>query len=529
MRSHNVDCPWPINFWQSPINLATTFGQRDLANYRTKMTEIIKTNICVIGAGSGGLTVAAVAAQLGADTILIERGAMGGDCLNTGCVPSVAQFRATYLEERIAAARLATLSFELLPARVITDALHRKLLSQSRSYNIVLRLPNRSIFVSGLAKVPPVAESFDIRNPSFIEIIADAAGTLAQKGNRVIRIIGTAPDAANVSVEVMLDERPLREAMWEFSARILSLSLLISVAAASLIFISLHLLMVRPMHRITESMTAFRANPADESADIEGTERSDEIGIAQRELGIMQKDVRLALRQRRRLAALGSAVAKINHDLRNSLSTAVLASDRLMASNDPDVKKVLPRLLSAMDWAVDLCSQTLNYASEDSPELSPSCFSLRALVDEVGQAVQHSDATLNGTNWSNWIDRQMMIEADRDQLFRALINVGRNAYQAGAANVSVACKLINDRICIEVTDDGPGLPEKARDNLFTPFMGSARAGGTGLGLVIVRDVMRAHGGDIALMETGEDGTVFCLELPGKVREGARFWILYQLA
>jgi signal transduction histidine kinase len=421
-------------------------------------------------------------------------------------VPSVAQFRVSYLEERIAAARLATLSFEMLPARAITDALHRKLLSQSKSYNIVLRLPNRSIFVSGLAEVPPVAESFDIRNPSFFEIIADAARSLAQKGNRVIRIIGTAPDAANVSVEVMLDERPLRIAMWDFSARILGLSLLISVIAASLVFVTLHRLMVRPMHRITESMTGFRANPADESADIEGTERSDEIGIAQRELGIMQKEVRLALRQRRRLAALGSAVAKINHDLRNSLSTAVLASDRLATSSDPDVKKVLPRLLNAMDRAVDLCSQTLNYASEEAPELSPSCFSL------------------GGITWRNRIERKMMIEADRDQLFRALINVGRNAYQAGAANVSVACKFINDRICIEVTDDGPGLPEKARDNLFTPFIGSARAGGTGLGLVIVRDVMRAHGGDIALMETGADGTVFCLELPEKVREGARFWI-----
>ena len=118
----------------------------------------------------------------------------------------------------------------------------------------------------------------------------------------------------------------------------------------------------------------------------------------------------------------------------------------------------------------------------------------------------------------------MMIKADQDQLFRALINVGRNAYQAGAANVPVDCKFINDRICIEVTDNGPGLPNKARDNLFTQFLGSARAGGTGLGLVIVRDVMRAHGGDIALMETGEDSTVFCLELPEIVREGARFWI-----
>ena len=89
-------------------------------------------------------------------------------------VPSVAQFRVSYLEERIATARLASLSFDMLPARAIPDALHRKLLSQSNSYNFVLRLPNRSIFVSGLAEIPPVTESFDIRDPSFIEIMNDA-------------------------------------------------------------------------------------------------------------------------------------------------------------------------------------------------------------------------------------------------------------------------------------------------------------------------------------------------------------------
>ncbi|MDP6426714.1 MAG: HAMP domain-containing sensor histidine kinase [Rhodospirillales bacterium] len=439
-------------------------------------------------------------------------------------VPSVVRFRITYLEERVAAARLATLSFEMLPARAITEALRKKLLDQSKTYNIVLRLPKCSIFVSGTGPVPPASDTFDLRQATFIDWISDAADTLAQKDNRVIRVIGNAPGAEDIIVEVMLDERPLREAMWDFSVRILGLSIFISVIAAGLVFVSLHWLMVRPMHRITESMTAFRANPTDESADIVAGGRGDEIGVAQRELGIMQKEVRLALRQRRRLAALGSAVAKINHDLRNSLSTAMLASDRLAGSSDPDVKRVLPRLFDAIDRAVDLCLQTLNFASQDSPTLSPSCFSLRDLIDEVGQAIQHSDIGAGGVEWNNEVNRHKMIEADRDQLFRALINVSRNAYQAGAGKVTVDCKHIDERICIEVADDGPGLPDKARENLYTPFMGSTQPGGTGLGLVIVRDVMRAHGGDITLVETGPGGTTFCLELPEKVPEGARFWI-----
>ncbi|MDQ2695880.1 MAG: FAD-dependent oxidoreductase [Pseudomonadota bacterium] len=60
------------------------------------MPDTIKTDICVIGAGSGGLTVAAGASQMGADTVLIERGRMGGDCLNYGCVPSKAMLAAAH-------------------------------------------------------------------------------------------------------------------------------------------------------------------------------------------------------------------------------------------------------------------------------------------------------------------------------------------------------------------------------------------------------------------------------------------------
>ncbi|MBM3559645.1 MAG: ATP-binding protein, partial [Alphaproteobacteria bacterium] len=62
-------------------------------------------------------------------------------------------------------------------------------------------------------------------------------------------------------------------------------------------------------------------------------------------------------------------------------------------------------------------------------------------------------------------------------------------------------------------DDGPGLLVLARERLFEPFTGSARRGGTGLGLVIARDVLRAHGGDVALLASDDAGTIFRLTLP----------------
>ena len=66
---------------------------------------------------------------------------------------------------------------------------------------------------------------------------------------------------------------------------------------------------------------------------------------------------------------------------------------------------------------------------------------------------------------------------------------------------------------IRVADTGPGLPQKARDNLFQPFRGGVRQGGTGLGLVIAAELVKGHGGTLALEETGPRGSVFRIALP----------------
>lgn len=65
---------------------------------------------------------------------------------------------------------------------------------------------------------------------------------------------------------------------------------------------------------------------------------------------------------------------------------------------------------------------------------------------------------------------------------------------------------------LRLEDDGPGVPERVRERLFQPFVTGAR-GGTGLGLAIARELAQAHGGDLTLVETGPQGTVFELVLP----------------
>jgi signal transduction histidine kinase len=438
--------------------------------------------------------------------------------------PSVARFRKDYLAERIAAAHLATLALEDTGARNVSPAMRQRLLQHSETYNIVLKLPTRRLFILGTEKLPVIDKTFDLREPVFFGWIVDAFEVLLQTEKRILRIVGPSPKDAAVQIEIFIDEQPMRRAMIDFSWRILGLSIFISLIAGSLVYLSLQWLMVRPMRRITKSMETFRANPENERADIQRSNRGDEIGIAERELRVMQREVRLAMRQSRRLAALGASIAKVNHDLRNSLTTAMLVSDRLTGSEDPEVKRLLPKLFNAIDKAVNLCSQTLNFARQGSPLLAPSCFSLRDLIDEVDSAVQASDLGDHGTHWINSVDREVLVEADREQLFRVINNLGRNAVQAGAKLITVAVSpKLGNAVCIKVEDDGPGLAEIARDNLFTPFAGTTKKDGTGLGLVIARDVMRAHGGDLNILRSDENGTIFGIELPENIKEGASLW------
>ena len=303
----------------------------------------------------------------------------------------------------------------------------------------------------------------------------------------------------------------MRAALIDYSSRILVLSVIISLVTAALVYLSLQWLMVRPLRRLTESMMFFRDHPEDMSIAVEVTGRRDEIGVAQRELADMQGKVRDSLQQQTRLAALGIAVTKISHDLRNILTTAQLVADRLAGSDNPEVKRLTPTLLASIDRAIDLSTKTLAFAREGAPTMNRTSFRLRDLVEEVGSVLP---PPANGAAlWRNEVPAEIEVRGDRDQLFRVFANLGQNAVQAGASEVTVKAAQADGSATIQVSDNGPGLPPRAREKLFQPFSGSARPGGTGLGLAIARDLLRAHGGDIRLAASTATGTLFELRLP----------------
>jgi signal transduction histidine kinase len=160
---------------------------------------------------------------------------------------------------------------------------------------------------------------------------------------------------------------------------------------------------------------------------------------------------------------------------------------------------------------VALTTGTLDYTRERAAPLHRSRFALAGLTEEIAEMEFREG--VEGFLMDNRVAPSIIAAADRDQLFRVLHNLAQNAAQSGAHHLCFRAAESEALLLIEIADDGPGLPPKARENLFRPFAGSARPGGTGLGLAIAREVMRAHGGDIALDETTGAGTIFRLSLP----------------
>ena len=427
-------------------------------------------------------------------------------------VPSIARFRRDALNDRLAKAHLAMLALAETPDTMVGKELETTLLQHAGAYAIVLSEPDRKMLMLGESAPPPVHVNVDLRAERPWSMITSALSTLLQTQNRVLKVTGRSPAQPEGTVAVVIDEAPLRERMHAFSIRILTLSIIISLITAGLVFFALQWLMVRPIVQLTEAMMRFRRDPENDAAALRPSRRRDEVGVAERELVVMQDQIRTALREKSQLAALGGAVARINHDLRNALATAALASDRLSGIADPEVQRVTPKLYCAIDRAIALCTQTLDFVRDVKSTLRMVCFPVAEAVAEVEAELVDAEGDPLPIRCRGG---ELTVQADRGQLVRVLSNLAHNAAQAGARTIEVAVAPDDDCLIIEVADDGPGIAAALQSDLFKPFATSGRSGGSGLGLAIAREIVRAHGGELSLAATGPDGTIFRIELPAR--------------
>jgi len=436
-------------------------------------------------------------------------------------VPSVSNFRRQWLMERLAAAQIASLAAEAAPGGQLPSTLRDELLDSAKVKAISVKRANSRVLIIEMDMPAEVHASYDLRNASWLSLITDALMVYVADDDSIIRVVGEPGFNQGETIDVVMGEGPLKTAMLRYGLDILGLSILISIITATLVYLALDALLVKPMTKLTWNMVRFAEQPEDPTRIIAPSSRRDEIGTAERELAAMQHELSETLSQKSRLAALGLAVSKISHDLRNMLSSAQLLSDRLAAVKDPTVQRLVPKLIASLDRAIRLCVHTLDFGQAQEAPPRPTRFELAPLVSEVGDSLGLPREGLIA--WRPDIEDRLEVDADRDQLYRVLSNLCRNAVQAlesdggRAGEIMVVARRQGAVVIIDVADTGPGVPEKARARLFQAFQSVSRKGGSGLGLAIAAELVQAHGGQLTL-HGNERGATFRITIPDVVVE-----------
>lgn len=435
-------------------------------------------------------------------------------------IPSIANFRIRWLNDKLNTAAVAAVVVANRDAASLSRTLQDDMLMATGAGAIVLRDGEVSRLIAIEDMPHDISRSIDLEAKGWLIPIWDVLDTLANGGKRHIRVTGPVADS-DKNVEIVMMESALRNALLVYARNVFFLSLAIALITAGLVFFVIRRLLIRPIQTMTANMLAFSANPENPAGIIEQERRGDEIGVAMQELAHMQAELRKTLQTRKHLADLGLAVSKINHDMRNMLAPAQLLSDRLASLDDPAVQKVAPRLLKALDRAVAFSESVMAYgkAGESQPQIRR--IHLRPLVEDVFGLLASEDIRQR-LIVTNLVPSDLEVDADPEQLFRVIANLVRNALQACDSRtgteaipprIAVSGGRLATTVIIGVEDNGPGLPVKARENLFAAFKGSARADGTGLGLAIAHELVNLHGGSIELRDDRAEGTHFEIRLP----------------
>lgn len=441
-------------------------------------------------------------------------------------VPSVANFRMSWLEQRLNTAAAASVLITAEETAELPQSVQDDVLMAIGARTIALRMEGRSQLLVVSDMPVAVDQHVDVVDFSPLGAIRDAFATLFAGGDQTLRVTGPIGDSAG-RIELVMDDGSLRMAMLTYARNIAILSLIIALISATLVFLAINRIMIRPILRMTRSMLRFAADPADPNAVIVPEKRSDELGLAERELAGMQMRLQSTLRSQKRLADLGLAVSKINHDMRNILASAQLLGDRLAETDDPAVQRFAPKLIRALDRATAYTSDVLSYGKAQEKAPVRRRVRLARIVADVEDLLGLQPA--GEIVFGSAVPDDLEIDADPEQLFRVLMNLTRNAVQAlrgdddpaTVKRVTISAGRMGSSTVVSIEDTGPGLPAKAREHLFAPFSGSSRGGGTGLGLAIAHELVAAHGGTLELREDRAVGTHFEIRLPDSEAPPAR--------
>lgn len=224
------------------------------------------------------------------------------------------------------------------------------------------------------------------------------------------------------------------------------------------------------------------------------------------------------LHQNERLASMGRMVASVAHEIRNPLGI-IRSSAELLLKRAGDGEDMNSRILRAIFDEAKRLSQIvtdfLDYARPKQPKQEP--VDLGKVLDQVAGFLE-SECAKHGADLLREYQHGLVITGDKDLLYRAFYNIVTNALQSldgepGAVRVETLSE--EGRHVVRITDSGPGFGEESLHKLLDPFY-TTKDSGTGLGLTIVNNIIKSHGGRIEFQNAPEGGARVLMSFPMRI-------------
>lgn len=227
---------------------------------------------------------------------------------------------------------------------------------------------------------------------------------------------------------------------------------------------------------------------------------------------LVNAELNQSLVRQESLSAIGQAVSMINHDMRNIVGVIIGCSDLLEMDNDEaQTKELLGIIQSSAKDGLLMIEDMLDFVRGTPPKLTENDSS--EFMEKVNKRVEFLQKRFPEVKFKLEQPQDFTFQCDTTKIIRVVDNLLSNAGDAingssnGAGQVVVSLNKGEEKTFLTVQDNGPGIPDKIRDDLFTPFQTHGKQHGTGLGLAIVKQFIDSHNGTVGF-ESEPGKTVF---------------------
>ena len=274
---------------------------------------------------------------------------------------------------------------------------------------------------------------------------------------------------------------------------------------------------LRPLARLRDAARRVAAGEYGNRIEEHGSAEVVELAREFNSMGRAVEERERELVRSERLAAVGKMAAMITHEVRNPLSSiglnTELLQDELESSSD-EAKKLLRAIHHEVDRLTAITEEYLAFARLPKPKIAAEA--INPLVGELAKFVREDLAAKQVALAVELGPGDPIALVDAAQLRQCLINLVRNSTEALAGKpggtVVLRTRRAGDRILIEVEDNGHGIAPDVQRRMFDPFF-STKEGGSGLGLALTQQIVKDHGGDLAVQSTVGTGTTFTVSVP----------------